>query len=69
MPGSTWDELVELHKQRGNNEPSDFKRWLELTRDADLSDDNLRSAVRLMDEVPREWTDVINSCMETASAP
>jgi hypothetical protein len=69
VPGSTWDQLVELHKQRGNNEPRDFKRWLELTRDADLSDDNLRSAVRLMDEVPREWTDVIDSCMKAASAP
>ena len=67
VPGSTWDELVNLHKQRGDNEPKDFKRWLELTQSVDLTDENLRSAVRQMDDIPSEWTQVMSQCVDIAS--
>lgn len=66
-PGSTWDELVRQHDERGENEPRDFKRWLELTKDVDFSDENLRSAVRQMDTIPTEWTQVIGQCADIAS--
>jgi hypothetical protein len=63
VPGSNWDELLELHGARTDG-PNDFKRWLELTRDVDLSDEHLRSAIREMDQIPIEWTNLINRCME-----
>ena len=68
VPGSNWDELLELHNGRPTGEPKDFKRWLELTRDVDLSDENLRTAVRQMDQIPIEWTELINRCEEIATS-
>jgi len=63
VPGSEWDELLELHKARTKG-PNDFKRWLELERGADLSDEHLRSAIREMDQIPIEWTELINRCLK-----
>jgi hypothetical protein len=63
VPGSDWDELLELHGARTDG-PNDFKRWLEITRDVDLSDEHLRSAIREMDQIPIEWTNLINRCTE-----
>ncbi len=66
VPGSTWDDLVELHKQRGAKEPSNFKRWLEVSKQADITDENLRSAVQQMDEIPEEWIGVLRTCIDVA---
>lgn len=68
VPGSDWDELLELHKGRPTGEPNDFKRWLELTKNVDLSDENLRTAVRQMDHIPIEWTELLNRCAEIVNA-
>ena len=63
VPGSDWEELLEIHRARTKG-PNDFKRWLELARDVDLSDEHLRSAIREMDQIPIEWTNLINRCTE-----
>ncbi|MDC0384632.1 ATP-binding protein [bacterium] len=65
-PGSKWDELLDLHKAQTKG-PKDFKRWLEVTRDVDLSDEHLRSAIHKMDQIPIEWTTLINKCVEIAN--
>ncbi len=65
VSGSEWEELFKLHKERTKG-PKDFKRWLELTEDVDLSDDHLRNAIHKMDEIPVEWTELISRCTEIA---
>lgn len=67
IPDTTWDELKGLHAKREPTEPNDFKRWLELVHGAEFDDDNIRSAVQLLDSIPTEFTNVINTCGELSA--
>jgi hypothetical protein len=64
-----WDELKEQHataRSLGNGVPNDFKTWLVETHRTDLSDQSIREAVRRMQKIPRELTEVMDACIEAA---
>ncbi len=62
--GRTWEQLSE--KFRKSTVPGskgvDFKTWLTTQFDADFSDDALRAACEELDEIPADFTDLLDAC-------
>jgi len=67
VAGGSWQALRDQHSEHraaGNEVPRDFKRWLELHRDADFGDERIREAVGAMDEIHPDLTNLIATCSE-----
>lgn len=72
VPGATsWKELRdELTRSTGSvASGSQFKRWLESAKRADLSDDAVERATRKLSAVPQEMTHLMNQIRDVLDSP
>jgi energy-coupling factor transporter ATP-binding protein EcfA2 len=64
---SSWVELLERH--RNDATKMNFKDWLAKAHGVDLSDDNLRAAVRRLDAIPPEFTELLDIARGLSRVP
>jgi len=73
IPNREWNDLRSEHKnlretaRPSRRPPSDFKKWCELVYEAKFDEFAVRGAVNAMDEIPPEFTDLLNQLISAAT--